>query len=176
MTMRFTLFTPLSVYRDRSSFITGSALVPDKAVSSKPGFIDPSFDDAYWQQYSAFWAEIEQFCVRAMAGSLSSIKSALDGLGIAYSDNGYTLTAELTVEQLEIVAELPPVQSIYEENAYNITDEAVVTRGSMTKGKTLAPMMTEDSAGISSSKHMPVAIGVTAMFAGAFAIVRRRIV
>ena len=169
---------------------TGSA-TPDAAVSYPPKdsiVVDPArpnekpgeeirYSEEYWQEYNAFWSALEELRVQAMSGSLASIGSALKEMGITYTDNGYSLVAELSPEQIRTMAEHAAVVAIYEEYEYSTMDD-IAFRGSMTGEKTLAlaPAMTEDAAGTPSSNKAPMIIGITALFAGAVVVLRRRLV
>ena len=177
---------PAVIYGEGS---TSSAPAPDKPVSStevptltidplrpteKPGLIEPAFDDE-WKQYSAFWTEIEQLRVQAMASALASIEAALDGWNVDYETGAYALTAELSVEQVRGLAALSTVESIYEEYAFDITDDSI--RSTTLEAKTYAPTIAVGAVdGTAGGNRMPVIAGITVLFVGAVVFLQRRFV
>lgn len=153
-----------------------SVLVDPARPNEKPGE-EIKYSEEYWQEYNDFWSELERLRVLALADSLASIGSALKEMGITYTDNGYSLVAELSPEQIKTMAEQAAVVTIYEEHEYHTMDTHHF-RGSEVGEKTLAlaPAMTEDAAGIPDGNKTPRIIGFTALFAGAVIVLRRRLV
>ena len=154
-----------------------SILVDPARPNEKPGE-EIKYSEEYWQEYNAFWAALEELRVHAMAGSLASIGSALKEMGITYTDNGYSLVAELSVEQIKTMAEHAAVVAIYEEYEYVTMDNTLALRGSLTGEKMLAPApsIAEDAAGNPDGNKTPMIIGITALFAGVVTVLRRRLV
>ncbi|KAF0196622.1 MAG: hypothetical protein FD169_875 [Bacillota bacterium] len=170
---------------------TGSA-TPDAAVSypAKDSIVvDPArpsdkpreeikYSEEYWQEYNAFWSELEQLRVQAMSGSLASIGSVLTEMGVTYIDNGYSVVAELSAEQIKTMAEHAAVVTIYEEYEYSTMDDNFLRGSSLIGEKTLAPALSiaEDGVGTPDGNKTPMIIGITVLFAGAVVVLRRRLV
>jgi hypothetical protein len=97
-------------------------------------------DDEYWRIYTEFWAGVEGIRVQAVAQSMTGIKAALDGMGVTYSEEGACLVADLTAEQVRLVAELSSVAGVCEETMFTTMENAtLMLRGSLDSAGAAAP-------------------------------------
>ena len=185
-----TLYGRVMMASDGAASIGSST--PDAAVNYPPKdsiVVDPArptekpgeeikYSEEYWQEYNAFWSALEGLRVQAMAGSIASIGSALKDMGITYTDNGYAVVAELSAEQIKTMAEHAAVATIFEEYEYSTMDDSFLRGSGLIGEKTSAPAsaMTEDADGTPDANTTPMIIGITALFAGAVVVLRRRLV
>jgi hypothetical protein len=109
--------------------VSSSYAVPDMAEPTlpleKPGAEIrpmPMPNDDYWQEYNAMWEELEQIRQQAVIPSLEIIKDYLNGIGVAFNDNGSLVAAGLTVSQIHEIAELPAVSTVFEEAIFITMD------------------------------------------------------
>ncbi len=79
-------------------------------------------DQEYWKEYGTFWEELEQIRMQAVIPSLESIEETLDSMGITYKENGASVAADVTVDQIHEIAQLPSVWVIFEEAAFTAMD------------------------------------------------------
>lgn len=160
-----------------SSPAKDTILVDPARPTDKPGEV-PQYDEKYWEEYNAFWTDMEQLRVMAMAESLASIGAALKDMGVTYADNNYYVGAELTSEQIRAIAEHNAVSTIYEEFEYHTMDNTLALRGSLATGeKIAAPSIAEDGDSAAQSNYLPMILGVMAMFGGTIiVVVKRRII
>jgi hypothetical protein len=159
-----------------SSPAKDTILIDPARPTDKPGEV-PQHDEKYWQEYNAFWTDMEQLRVAAMAESLSSIGNALNDMGAAYADNNYYIGAELTSEQIRAIAEHSAVASIYEEFEYHTMDNTLALRSNLAIGeKTAAPSIAEDGDDATQSNYLPMILGVMAIFGGVIVVVKRRVI
>jgi len=176
----------------RVGFAVAEDLVggPDKAVSSgtmpaviidparptdKPLIIDPKHDDEYWQQMNAFWSEVEQLRQQSMAQSIFAIEAELMQMGVEYTATSYGVIAELSVTQLNVIAQHSVVAIVYEEQEYStMAPELYSGRGAAVDNKMLALAATEDATAQASSNRMPLYLGAVISLGGvAFFVLRR---
>jgi hypothetical protein len=146
-------------------------IVPEgSGGTAEPGVVEPGKtepapvpEDEYWREYSEFWQQIEELRAQAVAPSLAAIRSALEDNGIAYREEGTAVTADMTAGQIRAIAELPPVEAIYEYVIYTLMDGGVdqtgTPRGSTAAGDTKPPVATKDGAPESAGAAIPTSSG-----------------
>lgn len=144
----------------------GAELSDEKALYSSPMDIpvtDIAPDENYRQEFSAFWEELEQIRLLAAAPSLADIRASLVGMGVTYTDNGTSISADLSVAQIREMAELPSVASVFEEY-YTTMEDDLLFRGSAPNEKT-AELAADASEIQSKRNYLWVILLFTAMLA-----------
>lgn len=133
-------------------------------------------DEKYQQEYAAMWKQLEQICLQAVTPSLSTIKKTLDSMGITYENNGASIEADLTAEQINNIANLSAVSAVYEKADY-VTMDAIAPQ--MARSNAPAEMMAasvEAKKDESSSSNLPLILIAGALLTGgALVMYRRRI-
>jgi hypothetical protein len=135
--------------------------------------IDNAQDEEYWQEQNAFWQELERIRQQSIAPSLDGIRNFLAGIGVAYQENGMSISADMTAAEIRQVSELPLVATVFEEMLYETMDKdmAVPTRGTAPNERNNE---FGESAGLQSKRYYLPATILFAAFIVAFVVIRRR--
>jgi hypothetical protein len=135
--------------------------------------IDNAQDEEYWLEQNAFWQELEHIRQQSIAPSLDGIRNFLTGIGVAYQENGMSISADLTAAEIRQVSELPVVATVFEEMLYDTMDKdmAVPTLGTAPNERNNE---FAESAELQSKRYyLPVIILFAALIV-ALAVIRRR--
>ncbi|SCY97152.1 hypothetical protein [Alkaliphilus peptidifermentans] len=130
-------------------------------------------DEEYWQEYNEMWKELEQIHLQAITPSIISIKEALDNKGIIYQDNGSSVAADLTVEEINELAELSSVSMIFEDGIFTTMDSSdTMMLRSSTPYSEVTTAKAMENRGINS--YLPHILIIVLAFAAVILIYRRR--
>ena len=136
-----------------------SKAATDLPKNSDTAMIPTEPSEEYLQEQSAFWEELEQIRLQAITPSLHIIKDALDSMAISFQDKETTVTAEMTVAQINEIAQLSAVSTIYEEAIFSTMDQDML-RSSSDDASTLAMEADNNK---SNNAYLPVLLIIAAM-------------
>ncbi len=118
-------------------------------------------DEEHRKEFGAFWEEIEQIRILATTPSLVKIRAYLEGMGIPYSDNVTSISADLSVAQIHEIAKMSAVAAVFEEFLHTTMEDTMMLRGSADGEKMTA--LAEASDIENKRSYLPVILLATTM-------------
>jgi hypothetical protein len=173
--------------------IGGGRIEPAPATTIgqiEPDVIRPGVDDEYWQESVAFWDGVEQIRLKAVGPAMETLKGAMDEMGLTYAEQGqaqgyaYALVADLTVAQINAVAELECVMAVFEDAIFTTMDAMVGLGGARlgtehtmstpAPGSEIGRSTTAAAAVAAATKVAPVLLGAALLCGGAVVVAQKR--
>jgi hypothetical protein len=102
--------------------------------------------DEYWAKYREFYGKLEAIRIDGLQASLAVIKSMLTAMNIAFENQHAIITAELAENQIEEIADLDAVQTVYEEMLYTTLELRSSAAPDLVVDSAAPPAKTEESA------------------------------
>lgn len=98
-------------------------------LEDRPGAeIKEEVADEYWKRFTAFQEELDAIRLAGISGSLSVIARKLASMGVTYTATPNQLQAEMTAAQINEVAKLAEVETVFEDGVF-MTIDAVFRGG-----------------------------------------------